>query len=138
MKKTVLFLLVVSLLFGLSSCGFLLETGESSAESAEESESYFEGFENIFADSEDEQSEQRFETDESEPGHTSFAESENSDESESKHDEESRESQEPMVWIPKSGSKYHSKAGCSNMKNPTQVTKSEAEAMGYTPCKRCH
>lgn len=44
---------------------------------------------------------------------------------------------EPMVWIPKSGSKYHSKSSCSNMKNPTQVTESEAQAEGYTRCKKC-
>jgi methylphosphotriester-DNA--protein-cysteine methyltransferase len=44
---------------------------------------------------------------------------------------------ETMVWIPSSGTKYHSKASCSNMKNPTQVTKSQAEARGYTPCKKC-
>ena len=42
-----------------------------------------------------------------------------------------------MVWIPKSGSKYHSRSGCSNMKNPSQVTKSEAENRGYEPCKKC-
>lgn len=41
------------------------------------------------------------------------------------------------VWIPKSGSKYHSNSGCSNMKNPSQVTKSEAEDQGYEPCKKC-
>ena len=46
--------------------------------------------------------------------------------------------QEEMVWIPSSGSKYHSNSGCSNMENPTQVAISEAEAMGYGPCKRCH
>lgn len=46
--------------------------------------------------------------------------------------------QEPMVWIPASGSKYHSYAGCSGMKNPTQVTKSTAEARNYTPCSKCH
>lgn len=45
---------------------------------------------------------------------------------------------EEMVWIPNTGSKYHSKAGCSNMENPRQVTKSEAESLGFTPCKRCH
>lgn len=44
---------------------------------------------------------------------------------------------ETMVWIPKSGSKYHSYSGCSNMKNPSQVTKSQAESKGYTPCKKC-
>ena len=44
---------------------------------------------------------------------------------------------ETMAWIPKSGSKYHSYSGCSNMKNPSQVTKSQAEAKGYTACKKC-
>lgn len=42
-----------------------------------------------------------------------------------------------MVWIPKSGSKYHSYSGCSNMKNPSQVTQAQAIAKGYTPCKKC-
>lgn len=46
--------------------------------------------------------------------------------------------QEPMVWIPASGSKYHSSSSCSGMNNPTQVTLSEAQNMGYEPCKRCH
>ncbi len=45
---------------------------------------------------------------------------------------------EDMVWIPESGSKYHSKSTCSNMNNPSQVTKSRAESLGYTPCKRCY
>lgn len=43
-----------------------------------------------------------------------------------------------MVWIPKSGSKYHSRSSCSNMKNPTQVSKSEAISRGYEPCKKCY
>lgn len=43
-----------------------------------------------------------------------------------------------MVWIPSSGSRYHSRSTCSNMSNPTQVTIDEAIAMGYTPCQRCH
>lgn len=42
-----------------------------------------------------------------------------------------------VVWIPKSGSKYHSHSSCSNMKNPSQVSKSEAENRGYEPCKKC-
>ena len=42
-----------------------------------------------------------------------------------------------MVWIPNSGSKYHSHSGCSNMKNPKQVTKQEAENQGYESCKKC-
>lgn len=44
-----------------------------------------------------------------------------------------------MVWIPTNGGqKYHSKASCSNMDNPKQVTKSEAESLGFTPCKKCY
>ena len=43
-----------------------------------------------------------------------------------------------MVWIPKSGSKYHSTPDCSGMKNPTQITLEQAIARGYAPCKRCH
>lgn len=42
-----------------------------------------------------------------------------------------------LVWIPQTGKRYHSYAGCSNMVNPTQVTKEQAENMGYTPCKKC-
>ena len=43
-----------------------------------------------------------------------------------------------MVWIPTNGgTKYHTHSGCSNMENPEQVTKSEAESLGFTPCKRC-
>ena len=48
------------------------------------------------------------------------------------------ETQETMVWIPQSGSKYHSNPSCSGMNNPTQVTKSDAESRGYTPCKKCY
>ena len=43
-----------------------------------------------------------------------------------------------MVWIPQSGSRYHRSASCSGMNNPRQVTREEAEALGYTPCKRCY
>ena len=43
-----------------------------------------------------------------------------------------------MVWIPVSGSKYHSKASCSNMKNPSQITKARAIELGYSPCSRCY
>ena len=43
-----------------------------------------------------------------------------------------------MVWIPKSGKKYHINPSCSGMKNPTQVTIDEAENQGFTPCKRCY
>ena len=43
-----------------------------------------------------------------------------------------------MVWISSSGSKYHSKSSCSNMKSPTQISLEDAQKQGYEPCKRCH
>lgn len=42
------------------------------------------------------------------------------------------------VWISKTGSKYHSDPNCSGMKTPSQLSRSEAENKGYTPCKRCY
>lgn len=48
------------------------------------------------------------------------------------------ETSEAMVWIPQSGSKYHSTSTCSNMKNPSQVTISEAKNRGYEACSKCH
>lgn len=48
------------------------------------------------------------------------------------------EKNKQMVWIPTSGSKYHTYSGCSNMKNPSQIPLSEAQQLGYTACKRCH
>ena len=44
---------------------------------------------------------------------------------------------DPLVWVPKSGSKYHSKSTCSGMKKPRQVKLSEAVSCGFTPCKKC-
>lgn len=52
--------------------------------------------------------------------------------------QEESEEQAQMVWIPNSGSKYHSRSGCSNMKNPSQVTIDRAKSMGYEPCKKCY
>lgn len=43
-----------------------------------------------------------------------------------------------MVWIPKSGKKYHRNSSCSNMKNPSQVTIEKAQSLGYTPCSKCY
>ena len=42
-----------------------------------------------------------------------------------------------MVWIPTSGSKYHTVPDCSGMKNPTQVTLELAIARGYSACTKC-
>lgn len=47
------------------------------------------------------------------------------------------ETNEEMVWIPRSGKRYHSISTCSNMKDPTQVPLEEALDRGFTPCKRC-
>lgn len=47
--------------------------------------------------------------------------------------------QTASVWVPTNGGKkYHKSASCSNMKNPEEVTKSEAESRGFDPCKRCY
>lgn len=45
---------------------------------------------------------------------------------------------EDSVWISKTGSKYHSKASCSGMKNPSEISLSEAENRGLEPCKKCY
>lgn len=45
---------------------------------------------------------------------------------------------ELMVWIPKSGHKYHSKSSCSGMKNPSKVTLETAKSLGFTACKKCY
>lgn len=41
------------------------------------------------------------------------------------------------VWIPRTGKKYHYKKSCSNMRNPSKFTKSEAIKRGYTACRKC-
>ena len=43
-----------------------------------------------------------------------------------------------LVWVPRSGSKYHKKSTCSNMKNPIQVTIDAAIECGFTPCSKCN
>lgn len=43
-----------------------------------------------------------------------------------------------MVWIPRTGSKYHRNSSCSNMNNPSQVTLDEAIRRGFEPCKKCY
>lgn len=46
---------------------------------------------------------------------------------------------EERVWIPTNGgSKYHSNPSCSKMKNPQEVTISQAKSRGFTACKRCY
>lgn len=45
---------------------------------------------------------------------------------------------EQMVWVSRTGKKYHSNPNCSNMKNPAHMTQSDAEALGRTPCSKCY
>ena len=56
---------------------------------------------------------------------------------EQNNSQDDQETYTEMVWIPKTGSKYHRKSSCSNMKNPSQVSKSVAESRGFEPCKKC-
>ena len=49
------------------------------------------------------------------------------------------ELQGELVWIPtKGGTKYHKESTCSSMQDPKQVSKTDAEQQGFTPCKRCY
>lgn len=43
-----------------------------------------------------------------------------------------------MVWITAKGKRYHSNSSCSNMIDPEEISLSDAEDMGYTPCQKCH
>lgn len=59
-------------------------------------------------------------------------------EEEAKRKAAATESQEEMVWVPNTGSKYHSNPNCSNMDNPREEPISEAKSEGFTPCKKCY
>ena len=48
------------------------------------------------------------------------------------------QTQEEMVWIPKTGKKYHLDPVCGNMKNPREVTLNYAINSGYEPCSKCY
>ena len=43
-----------------------------------------------------------------------------------------------MVWIPKSGKRYHCIADCCGMKNPSRVTLEYAKSHDYTACENCY
>jgi len=51
---------------------------------------------------------------------------------------EPAQAEEQMVWISKTGKRYHSNPACSGMNQPSHVPLSTARAMGLTPCKRCY
>ena len=42
------------------------------------------------------------------------------------------------VWVVAKGKKYHKRSGCSNMRNPYQISLSDAINRGYEPCKKCY
>lgn len=43
-----------------------------------------------------------------------------------------------LAWIGTTSNKYHAKTTCSNLKSPTQISKDDAVAQGYTACKKCY
>lgn len=47
---------------------------------------------------------------------------------------------EEQVWVSATGSKYHNKNNCGTMNadNAVQMSRSEAEAKGLSPCKKCY
>ena len=47
------------------------------------------------------------------------------------------EDENRIVYVSKTGSKYHYSSICSGMKNPRSVTLREAKAMGRQPCEKC-
>lgn len=47
------------------------------------------------------------------------------------------ESNGQIVYISRTGSKYHSNPSCSNMKNPTAISIEESQAKGLEACKKC-
>ena len=51
---------------------------------------------------------------------------------------ESESDSDTTVWISENGTKYHTSATCSGMKEPTSLPLAEARQQGYTACKRCH
>lgn len=43
-----------------------------------------------------------------------------------------------MVWISRTGSKYHCDPSCSNMKSPSNISLSDAKDLGLTACSKCY
>ena len=46
--------------------------------------------------------------------------------------------QSQVVWLSRTGTKYHSNPNCGNIKNPIKSTLDEAIASGREPCKKCY
>ncbi len=43
-----------------------------------------------------------------------------------------------MVWVVDKGKKYHNHPGCSNMKEPYQISKDNAIKSGRSACSKCY
>ncbi len=43
-----------------------------------------------------------------------------------------------MVWVSKTGKRYHSNPECSGMKSPSQIPLETARQRGLTPCQNCY
>lgn len=54
------------------------------------------------------------------------------------YDEPEEQANEEMVYVSRKGECYHCRSDCSNMKNPSYMPLSEAEAMGRRPCSKCY
>ena len=53
-------------------------------------------------------------------------------------DTEAHSDEKPdIVWVTASGSKYHIKPDCSNMRSPIEISLEDAVNEGYEPCKKC-
>lgn len=82
---------------------------------------------------------EKAETTKDEPEKNDTTKNETTKNETTKQEESGSENEEEiMVWVSGSGTKYHSKSSCSNMKSPKQMTLEEAEEQGYEPCKKCH
>lgn len=77
-------------------------------------------------------------TDNSNSNNTTKPDNSNSNNTTKPDNDLSNDEKTEMVWVSSSGSKYHSKSTCSNMKSPKQISVEEAKNKGYTACKNCH
>ena len=51
---------------------------------------------------------------------------------------ENSQEYDPIVWVTDNGSRYHSSSTCSGMKDPSALTLSQAQELGYTACSKCN
>jgi hypothetical protein len=83
-----------------------------------------------------------FETESTTEKHTNSKETEKDIETDNSYTETNStiadSEQLTMVWVPSSGTKYHSNSSCSNMKSPREISIEEAREQGYEPCKKCY